>query len=162
MTFGPTATVDSRQQFAMTSERLDRSDVELEILDRATCLHLLGSRSVGRIALNRRGQGPLVLPVNYGVEPAGTLIFRTDLGTKLTRATVGAVGFQVDDLDEGTFTGWSILVDGLAYEADLAEAFQVEVQPWAPGRKPHAVRLVPTCITGRRLVESGPGGDPCS
>ena len=44
-----------------------------------------------------------------------------------------------------------MLVRGVAHEVKRAEFEPLEVEPWAPGRKLHLVRIVPTAITGRRL-----------
>lgn len=129
----------------------------LEVLDRAECERLLRTGVVGRLGVNRRGHGPLVVPVNYVVDRTGAIVFRTAVGTKLARITRGAVSFQVDEADAGSATGWSVLVDGLAHEVDLDAA--VGVDCWLAGPLAHAVRVVPTTVTGRRVV-AGRGPSP--
>ncbi len=116
------------------------------------CRRLLASRRVGRLAVNRRGRGPLVVPVVYAVDRDGAVLLRSFPGTKLARISRGAVAFQVDDTDEDGGSGWSVLVDGLAHECDAAAATAAGLDPLVPGPRAHAVRIVPTAITGRRLV----------
>ena len=123
----------------------------LDTLSPSECQRLLRSRSVGRIAVNRRGLGPLVVPVNYVVDESGAIVFRTSEGTKLARIARGAVSFQVDDLDEDSRSGWSVLVAGLAHEVDPCAGAAAEVHPWTGGPLHRAVRIVPTTVTGRRL-----------
>ena len=71
----------------------------LEELHADECRRLLASRRIGRVAVNRRGRGPLVVPVNYVVDGGGGIVFGSDVGAKLTRIVRGAISFQVDDLD---------------------------------------------------------------
>jgi hypothetical protein len=47
--------------------------------------------------------------------------------------------------------GWSVLVRGTVHEVTPAEVADVDLQPWAPGRKTHWLRIAPTAITGRRV-----------
>lgn len=119
----------------------------LEVLDRVECERLLRAGTVGRVGVNRRGHGPLVVPVNYVVDGSGAIVFRTALGTKLALITRGAVAFQVDEIDVTTATGWSVLVDGLAHEVEPDDT----VDCWLAGPMAYAVRIVPTTVTGRRL-----------
>jgi nitroimidazol reductase NimA-like FMN-containing flavoprotein (pyridoxamine 5'-phosphate oxidase superfamily) len=116
------------------------------------CRRLLRSGAVGRVAVNRRGHGPLVVPVNYVVDGTGAIVFRTDIGSKLSAIRRGAVSFEIDDVDPSTRTGWSVLVEGLAHEIDVTEDAATQVEPWAGARLRHAVRIVPSTISGRRLA----------
>jgi nitroimidazol reductase NimA-like FMN-containing flavoprotein (pyridoxamine 5'-phosphate oxidase superfamily) len=124
----------------------------LEAIEPAECWRLLATRTVGRVAVNRRGAGPLVVPVVYAVDDEQAVVFRTAVGTKLARVARGALSFQVDDVDEERHTGWSVLLVGLAHEIDLQSAAVVGLRPWFDGRLEHAVRVVPSSITGRRVV----------
>jgi nitroimidazol reductase NimA-like FMN-containing flavoprotein (pyridoxamine 5'-phosphate oxidase superfamily) len=123
----------------------------VSVLGAEECRRLLASKSIGRIGVNRRGHGPLVVPVNYVLDSTGAVVFRTEVGTKLAGIHRGAVTFEVDDLDEATRTGWSVVVDGLAHEIDADCEAAVLVDPWSDSRLRHAVRLVPSTITGRRV-----------
>jgi hypothetical protein len=89
----------------------------------------------------------------------GVIVIRTSAGTKLAAAAHANVTFEVDQIDQLTRSGWSVLVRGLAEEvttehrAELVEATKATgVQPWAPGEHGHWLRLIPHAITGRRIV----------
>jgi nitroimidazol reductase NimA-like FMN-containing flavoprotein (pyridoxamine 5'-phosphate oxidase superfamily) len=71
------------------------------------CVDLLAQHSLGRLAfVGKVGVMPLIIPVNYMVD-GETLVFRTDPGSKLTAAILGApVAFEVDGgFDERDHTG---------------------------------------------------------
>ena len=145
----PTTRGDSRQH----DEELDQHD----------CLMLLASQEVGRVAVVD-GEQPLIFPVNYQVD-GNTVVFRTDPGTKLQTAALRRVAFEVDDFDAQSRKGWSVLVRGVGQEITTAIDPRSErmrtlpVQPWAHGTKRHWVRIVPTTITGRRVIASASGGE---
>lgn len=129
--------------------------IVLETIDEAECAALLASRHLGRLGIVNDG-GPVILPVNY-VFDRGRVAIRTDPGTKLEAASLSRVAFEVDDIDEASHTGWSVLVQGIGH--DVTEALDVvseavrrlPVEPWAPGQKAHWIRVDPRTITGRRL-----------
>lgn len=133
-------------------------DGQVEVLDVDTSMRLLADHHVGRIALNADG-GPIVVPVNYVFE-AGTVVFRTDLGTKLQAAERREdAAFQIDHVDEQHRVGWSVLVRGrLAEVVDAGELGQLDTtspEPFVQGDgKRHHVRLLPRVITGRRILFS--------
>ena len=128
-------------------------EIVVEELDRDECLRLLRTQSVGRFAVAEPGHAPDVVPVNYTML-RDSIVFRTDRGTKLRLAATEPVSFQVDFVDSFHHAGWSVLVKGLAYEASdwEMEVDGVLVEPFAPGRRPHWVRITPGSLTGRRLV----------
>ena len=115
----------------------------------------LGERHLGRLALVD-ADGPVILPVNYTLDE-GSVVFRTDPGSKLDAAAAGAtVAFEVDAADERDRTGWSVVVRGQAGEvsepADLERLRTLPLYPWAPGAKARYVRIRPTSVTGRRIA----------
>jgi uncharacterized protein len=126
---------------------------ESEVLDRETCLQLLGAAPVGRVAVAVPGEAPLVVPVNFLLVD-GRIVFRTDFGTVFREAVLSErpVAFQVDAVDVTTRTGWSVLVQGMAGEVGEWEASGLDLRPWAAGSKAHWVQLEPRSVTGRRLV----------
>lgn len=124
-------------------------------LSDAECRRLLGERHLGRLALVD-ADGPVIFPVNYAFA-AGTVVFRTDPGGKLDAVAGGAaVAFEVDAVDEGSRTGWSVVVRGRAAEvsdpAELERLRPLPLYPWAPGAKARYVRVRPASITGRRIA----------
>jgi uncharacterized protein len=129
----------------------------LEILDRASCVQLLGSAHVGRIALSM-GAIPVVLPVNFTMLDDDVLI-RTALGSKLEAAATNAVvAFEVDKFDAIYHCGWSVLVQGFATEitdpAELDRARQAPLTPWS-GVNGHYLRVETQIVSGRRLDPAG-------
>ena len=94
------------------------------------------------------GGPPLVLPVNFALD-GDVVVFRSDPGSKLDALREHPASFQVDFVDPFHRTGWSVLIQGFAYETSPAD---VEVDPWDGGPKAHWVRIFPGGITGRRLT----------
>lgn len=127
----------------------------LEELDVETCLGLLGRHHFGRVAV-LDDHGPMVLPVNYTVD-RGSVVFRTAEGTKLDAAVRGdVVAFEVDEIDESTRSGWSVIVRGRLEEvADADELERLRTQPLTPfvgGERERYLRVWSSAITGRRIV----------
>lgn len=122
----------------------------LEVLDIDECWALARSKAIGRIAANRTGMGPLVVPVNYVIDADLSVVFRSGEGTKLDATERGILTLQVDDFDHLHHTGWSVLIEGLArWVYDVAD--DTPVDTWAPGDHPYLVRLHPHLVTGRRI-----------
>lgn len=116
------------------------------------CLQLLGSSPGGRVAYSS-DEGPVVLPVNH-VMDGEDILFRTSPHTELGRAMrSGHVAFEVDEFDEVSRTGWSVLVRGDA-EYDDSDVLLPEDRPgpWAAGTRNLVVRIRPRLVTGRRLL----------
>ncbi|HZN13985.1 MAG TPA: pyridoxamine 5'-phosphate oxidase family protein [Acidimicrobiales bacterium] len=131
--------------------KTDETRAALNELSPDECIRLLGDQSVGRLAVAFPGEPPTVVPVNYLIE-GDVIVFRSDLGQKLTRLRQQPVAFELDHIDYVHRTGWSVLVQGVAYEATHFETDHLALHPWAEGEKSHWVRIVPSSITGRRLV----------
>ena len=122
----------------------------LQHIPRDECLKLLASLPVGRLAIASPGAPPLVVPVNYVLD-GEIVVFRSDPGEKVLLLRGSPVSFQIDQIDASSRTGWSVLVQGVAYEATPREVEHLRIEPWAPGEKSHWVRIVPASITGRRI-----------
>jgi nitroimidazol reductase NimA-like FMN-containing flavoprotein (pyridoxamine 5'-phosphate oxidase superfamily) len=139
----------------------------LEELDEAECLRLIAPGGIGRIAYSGR-YGPTVLPVNYQLFD-GTIVFRTtpssatdeDLRTGIANAEY-KVAFEIDDFDSAAREGWSVLVQGSAHhvdsEAERASVLQAGVESWAGGDRDLFLRVVPSRVTGRRVVQRAASG----
>ncbi|HKY66579.1 MAG TPA: pyridoxamine 5'-phosphate oxidase family protein [Acidimicrobiales bacterium] len=127
----------------------------LEIIPPDECRALLRADDLGRLAIVDGGT-PAVFPVNYVVD-GDAVVFRTAAGTKLSAGTRHPVAFEVDAIDRGRRTGWSVVVTGRLEEvthfdaATLDRVQALPVDPWAGGDRPHWMRLVPTRISGRRI-----------
>ena len=99
-----------------------RDDRWQELTDEE-CRKLLGERHLGRLALVD-ADGPVILPVNYTLDE-GSVVFRTDPGSKLDAAAAGAtVAFEADAVDERDRTGWSVVVRGTL--ADITDPAHLE------------------------------------
>ena len=124
--------------------------VAMNVLDVDECMVLLRWEVVGRLAVAIPGQAPSVVPVNYTVDN-GTIVFRTGAGEKHDHLVGQPVSLQADRYDWYRRIGWSVLVQGVAEEVDDSAVDEAPV-PWAPGSKEHLIRIVPTKVTGRRIV----------
>ncbi|GEL18135.1 pyridoxamine 5'-phosphate oxidase family protein [Pseudonocardia asaccharolytica] len=130
-------------------------DTELVEIGHDECLRLMASGAVGRVVFTDFAL-PAAHPVNYILD-GEEVVFRTGTGSKLAVATRNAVvGFQVDEIDEDSRTGWSVLGVGVAYEVtepgrlvDLAGRMPT---PWAPGRIAHTIAIPLQQLSGRRLA----------
>jgi nitroimidazol reductase NimA-like FMN-containing flavoprotein (pyridoxamine 5'-phosphate oxidase superfamily) len=128
---------------------------ELTELTLDECRSLLERHHFGRLAfMDRVGELPMIIPVNYVFRDG--VILRSNRGSKL-RAALANVGaaFEIDGTDERQRTGWSVVVRGRVAEVDdpdeIAELEQLPPDSWAPGDRPHYIRLNPSLITGRRI-----------
>jgi uncharacterized protein len=137
---------------------IDALAVVMEDIPRDECLALLRQLSVGRVAVSGRAGSPFVVPVNYAID-GETIVFRSDGGRRLRDLVDHPVSFEVDLVDPMHRTGWSVLVEGLAFASERP-VDGVVVDPWAPGPKSHWVRIVAGSVTGRRIRRVGPGSDP--
>jgi len=143
-----------------TGTQDDKGIDEPERLSSATCLELLRSVAIGRIAVATADGGTDIFPVNFVVDH-GTVVFRTAPGTKVDRilATQRAA-FEADHFDWYERIAWSVVLKGEASVVhstdEVAALFDVQVVPWHPSDKPYFVRLVPDSTTGRRFHVDDP------
>ncbi len=135
-----------------------RGPTRLVELTDEECWHRLRAGVVGRVAVVV-GSVPDVFPVNYAVHD-GEIVIHTEAGTKLAAATLmGSVAFEIDELDGGARTGWSVVVHGHAREASsLEEIVEMEglgLSPWVGSPKTRWLAITPTEVTGRRIEVTG-------
>lgn len=125
----------------------------LVALNEGECRQLLSSKHVGRVAWND-ANGPVVLPVNYVLDDAGDIRFRTEPGTALAfQVDNGTLTFQLDEFDELFEAGWSVLIRGSArYVHTPPQDDEVQPEPWAGGERDFQIRLTPRIISGRRIL----------
>jgi nitroimidazol reductase NimA-like FMN-containing flavoprotein (pyridoxamine 5'-phosphate oxidase superfamily) len=127
----------------------------LMVLPRGQCLRLLRRTRVGRVVVNVNGV-PAAFPVNFAVLDED-IVFRTAPGTKLSAALEGAVaGFEVDRIDPIFESGWSVLIQGpssvLTGDDELLRVRRMHLRTWAPGERPHFVRIRSESVSGRRFL----------
>jgi nitroimidazol reductase NimA-like FMN-containing flavoprotein (pyridoxamine 5'-phosphate oxidase superfamily) len=100
------------------------------------------------------GRTAAIVPVNYAVAD-GALWFQSTPGSRLGRECNGRqVLVEIDSVDEGTRSGWSVIVTGVAQnvDADDVPGYLGELQVWPRGPRTTFVRVHPDEITGRRLM----------
>jgi nitroimidazol reductase NimA-like FMN-containing flavoprotein (pyridoxamine 5'-phosphate oxidase superfamily) len=120
-------------------------------LSEKECWELLERERVGRLGY-RLVDELHVVPVNYLVHQ-GALLVATAAGNKLLAAELGAeAALEIDDLRGEE--AWSVLVRGPIHHVDEARADELDVAAasWLPTLKYDVIELVPTVVTGRRLV----------
>lgn len=128
----------------------------LDVISDDECWELAATKTVGRLAVSIKNR-PDIFPVNYRVVD-GALLLRTAPGVKLAAATLGSgIAFEIDDLDENSHHGWSVVIHGTAHELDrlddLLEAEATAVETWATSTKNRFVRIEVEEISGRRVPE---------
>jgi len=125
----------------------------LQELSEADCMELLTSKKVGRVAY-AGPDGPEVIPVNF-VTQRGSVLFRTSPHSLLGRCSpIDVAAFEVDEVDDFTESGWSVLVRGAVDPVDVDDLPPMEERPtaWPAGQRTLHLRLTPRSITGRRLM----------
>jgi len=127
----------------------------LEQLSREECLRLVGQVPLGRIIYTRQAL-PAVELVNFVLED-GDIIIRTDSGGKLAAAIRDVVvAFEADCVDDAAHAGWSVTIVGYSRAVtDPAEIRRLEqtcLDPWAPGKRDHFIRISPEIVNGRRII----------
>jgi len=131
----------------------------LIVLPREHCLALLASNSFGRVAVAM--DSPVIRPVNYVFdERSQSVIFRTADGSKFHAMLVnGNAAFEIDGIDPGSRTGWSVIIVGMTEEitgaSELRRLERLGLEAWTPGHKPHWMRIRAWAVTGRRIVLTG-------
>ena len=130
----------------------------MQILEPDECRRLLAGQVIGRLGVVQ-GKRPVVLPVNFVLD-GDDILFRTGAGTKLNAIGAGhLVCLEVDGIDVGYQSGWSVLVTGVATEVrDPGERERLEGLPlrsWVPAERPDWVRLRPVEVAGRRIPSPG-------
>ena len=127
----------------------------LRVLTLEECVQRLRSTPVGRVAFVHDGE-PVVLPVTYAVDGLD-VVFRSTWGSKLEHAQhAGTIAFEIDDVDVGHRTGWSVVVNGVAdvvYEpAEAIRLDALDVPVWARTAEPTFwVRVRAEQVSGRAI-----------
>jgi len=129
---------------------------EMMVLPREDCLALLASNNFGRVAVAM--DSPVIRPVNYVFdERSQSVIFRTADGSKFHAMLVnGNAAFEIDGIEPGSRTGWSVIIVGMTEEivsaSELRRLERMGLETWTPGHKAHWMRIRAWAVTGRRIV----------
>ncbi len=126
----------------------------LELLSREDCVHLLATRTIGRIAFHAAAL-PVILPVAYAVD-GDSIVVRVRGGSQLDAGTRGAVvAFEVDDVDAADGGHWSVVVTGVTSAvsdpAELERAKALPLDDWA-GDGDRFIRISRELVSGRRRL----------
>ena len=122
-------------------------------LDRAECMELLATQSVGRVAYCDQ-LGPVVLPVNYVLDQETVLIQVSPHSLLATHLRSAPATFEIDDFEGYNQSGWSVLVRGDAAYVEAGDLPAPSQRPvaWAEGQRTLYVRITPRDVSGRRLL----------
>jgi len=131
----------------------DRSERYFEALAREQCLDLLESNHLGRVAW-QAADLPQILPVAYAMHQ-GLVYFRTapdGILSELAQPT--RVALEVDELDQQTRSGWSIVLHGrtsaVSEPEALADLWAADsLVPWAGGNRTLFICIRPDRVSGR-------------
>lgn len=131
----------------------------VEKLSPDACWTLLRQVPIGRLAVWVEDH-PEIFPLYFTVD-RGTLVFRTDPGTKLFAALSDVpVALEADGLEAIGTVAWSVVVKGQAEQitrtVELMDTTELPLTPWQGGKKGRFVRILPTEITGRRFPVAAP------
>ncbi len=135
----------------------------LDILSEEECVKLLRLAVVGRVAFVAEDE-VVVFPVNLGWWESG-IVFSTQVGSKLHAAVMGRhLTVEVDDFDEATKTGWSVLGRGRAAVVtdgrSIGSLDRLGVRSWVrPDVPKHWVHVKLGSLTGRRTPPPRPAED---
>src|SRR5947209_13965495 len=91
----------------------DPSTSEMLVLSRDECLRLLAAHNFGRLAVAM--ETPVIRPVNYMFdESSQSVVFRTAEGSKFHALLLSTnAAFEIDGIDPGSRTGWSVIIVGM-------------------------------------------------
>jgi uncharacterized protein len=136
----------------------DRPERTFEDLAREQCLDLLEASHLGRVAW-QAADLPQILPVTYATHQ-GSVYFRTTPDGILSElAQPTRVALEVDELDQQTRSGWSIVLHGrtsAVSEPDaLADLWAADsLVPWAGGNRTLFICIRPDRVSGRVVRRS--------
>jgi nitroimidazol reductase NimA-like FMN-containing flavoprotein (pyridoxamine 5'-phosphate oxidase superfamily) len=118
----------------------------------ALALMRQGREPVGRLAICLGGE-PFIFPLNFALD-GDAVVFRTQVGTKLSGIARSLATFEVDHIDAAG-QGWAVTFEGLAQEvldadpASLRERIEaLELETWPGGDRSHVVRIAPYAVQG--------------
>jgi uncharacterized protein len=137
-----------------------RATGQLAELERDECIRLLALTTFGRLAVSPRDwhTPPVIRPVTYVFDRSSqSIIFQSARGSKFTALLLsGQAAFEIDGIEPAAETGWSVIVQGpieeITNSAEIHRLERLELRPWAPGEKPHWIRIRASVVSGRRIA----------
>jgi hypothetical protein len=136
-----TGTLDDRAALGTRELRIDE------------CEQRLSSARMGRVGWTTGGLQQ-ILPVSYAMD-AGRIVFRTSAYGVLGHLRQPTnVAFEVDEVDAGAGTGWSVVVQGSAEAVVIPQELvdlwaRPDIVPWAPGTRNVFIAITMHAISGR-------------
>jgi nitroimidazol reductase NimA-like FMN-containing flavoprotein (pyridoxamine 5'-phosphate oxidase superfamily) len=136
----------------------DRPERTFEALGREQCLDLLEANHLGRVAW-QAADLPQILPVTYAMHQ-GSVYFRTTPNGILSElAQPTRVALEVDELDQQTRSGWSIVLQGRTSAVSQPDALSDlwaadSLVPWAGGNRTLFICIRPDRVSGRVVRRS--------
>ena len=136
----------------------DTSERHFEPIGRQQCFDLIESHHLGRIAW-QAADLPQILPITYAMHQ-GSIYFRTlPDGILAELALPTSVALEVDELDQQTRSGWSIVLHGRTSAVrepdELAGLWASDsLVPWASGNRTLFIRIQPERVAGRVVRRS--------
>jgi uncharacterized protein len=131
----------------------DGSERYFEAIGPRQCFDLIEAHHLGRIAWQAADR-PQILPVTYALHE-GSVYFRTlPEGILAELAQPTSVALEVDELDQQTRSGWSIVLHGrtsaVREPEELADLWASDaLVPWASGNRTLFIRIRPERVAGR-------------
>jgi nitroimidazol reductase NimA-like FMN-containing flavoprotein (pyridoxamine 5'-phosphate oxidase superfamily) len=143
----------------MKSRARSESTRQLAELERDECIELLAATRIGRLAVSPPDwrTPPVIRPVTYVFDRSSqSIVFRSARGSKFTALLLsGEASFEIDGIEPAAESGWSVIVQGPIEEitgpAEIHRLERLDLRPWAPGDKPHWIRIRATVVSGRRI-----------
>jgi hypothetical protein len=122
----------------------------------AESLTLLRSVPVGRIVFTDRAL-PAITPVGFLVLGNGDVVFRADVGSKLSVATRAAVvAFQADSYNDESREEWSVVVTGRSRHVvsveELDEIDSIHPATRAAESRQDVIRITAEIVEGHRIA----------
>lgn len=117
------------------------------------CWALVRENGLGRVAIIVEGI-PRIFPVNYAAAE-GSVVFRTEPGTKLEHGPGSSACFEIDGYDRNAAVGWSVMVVGILQDITNSKderslrLRRLTVDPAAPGARLHWLELRAEEVSGR-------------
>ena len=121
----------------------------------AECWRLVGDHGVGRVVF-AGDTYPQVVPTSYDAI-SGTAYFRAPTFGDLARRTDRhVISLQVDDIEPGTLTGWSVQLSGAAHRvedaATVASLWSLgRPHTWFPGAQTQWIAIPVDHVQGQRV-----------